>query len=124
MRGQHEAPKRMRGIDLRTFLFDAPEENKDRSFSSLFPLGSQTGRLKEEWHDFIDSRPISDVQKKAAKNFTVTNTGVTVCWGPPGTGKTQTAAYVVEIAVRLGLKVLVIGQNNSSIDEALTKYLN
>lgn len=54
-------------------------------------------------------------------------------WGPPGTGKTETLARIVECFVKRGMRVLVVAHSNAAVDEAaediaeilqLTEYYN
>ena len=43
----------------------------------------------------------------------------TFVWGPPGTGKTDVVAAVVEGSIRLGLRVLLLAPTNVALDQAL-----
>jgi hypothetical protein len=43
---------------------------------------------------------------------------LTIVWGPPGTGKTETLARVVECFVKRGKRVLVVAHSNAAVDEA------
>ncbi|WP_434581727.1 AAA domain-containing protein [Carbonactinospora thermoautotrophica] len=46
---------------------------------------------------------------------------VTFVWGPPGAGKTDVVAAVVEGAVRLGHRVLLLAPTNVAVDQALSR---
>lgn len=43
---------------------------------------------------------------------------VTLVWGPPGTGKTETLARIVECFIKRGMRVLVAAHANAAVDEA------
>lgn len=43
---------------------------------------------------------------------------LTLVWGPPGTGKTETLARIVECFIKRGMKVLVVAHANAAVDEA------
>jgi len=45
-------------------------------------------------------------------------------WGPPGTGKTTTLAWIAEVCVRRGESVLLVSNTNVAVDRALTKLLD
>jgi hypothetical protein len=42
----------------------------------------------------------------------------TLVWGPPGTGKTETLARIVECFIKQGMRVLVVAHANAAVDEA------
>lgn len=44
--------------------------------------------------------------------------GITVIWGPPGTGKTYTMAKIAIKALQQGLSVLIVSHSNISVDGA------
>jgi hypothetical protein len=46
---------------------------------------------------------------------------VTYIWGPPGTGKSQTIATIVEAMVKMGKSVLVLAHTNSATDSVMLK---
>ena len=46
---------------------------------------------------------------------------VTFVWGPPGTGKTTTVAYVVAAHARAGRSVLLVSNTNAAVDTALAR---
>jgi hypothetical protein len=45
-------------------------------------------------------------------------------WGPPGTGKTTTLAWIAETCVRRGESVLLVSNTNVAVDRALIKLLD
>lgn len=45
-------------------------------------------------------------------------------WGPPGTGKTTTLAWIAEACIRRGESVLLVSNTNVAVDRALTKLLD
>jgi len=44
---------------------------------------------------------------------------ICVVWGPPGTGKTKTAAKAIEAHLNAGRRVLLVSHSNNAVDEAL-----
>lgn len=46
---------------------------------------------------------------------------LSIIWGPPGTGKTQTIAKAIESHLNLGRKVLLLSHSNNAVDQALLK---
>jgi ssDNA-binding Zn-finger/Zn-ribbon topoisomerase 1 len=49
------------------------------------------------------------------------NDFLSIIWGPPGTGKTQTIAKAIECHLNLGRKVLLLSHSNNAVDHALLK---
>lgn len=49
------------------------------------------------------------------------NDFISVIWGPPGTGKTQTIAKAIECHINLNRKVLLLSHSNNAVDQALIK---
>lgn len=49
------------------------------------------------------------------------NDFISIIWGPPGTGKTQTIAKAIESHLNLGRKVLLLSHSNNAVDQALIK---
>jgi ssDNA-binding Zn-finger/Zn-ribbon topoisomerase 1 len=49
------------------------------------------------------------------------NDFISIIWGPPGTGKTQTIAKAIECHLNLGRKVLLLSHSNNAVDQALLK---
>lgn len=43
---------------------------------------------------------------------------LTLVWGPPGTGKTETLARIVESFIKRGMNALVVAHANAAVDEA------
>jgi hypothetical protein len=50
--------------------------------------------------------------------------GMTLVWGPPGTGKTETLARIVECFIKRGKRVLVVAHANAAVDEATEDIAN
>lgn len=48
---------------------------------------------------------------------------VTYIWGPPGTGKTQTLATLLNILIKAGRSVLLTSNTNVAVDEILKKFI-
>ncbi|KXK04069.1 MAG: ATP-dependent RecD-like DNA helicase [Chlorobi bacterium OLB4] len=49
------------------------------------------------------------------------NDFLSIIWGPPGTGKTQTIAKAIESHLNIGRKVLLLSHSNNAVDQALLK---
>jgi ATP-dependent exoDNAse (exonuclease V) alpha subunit len=49
------------------------------------------------------------------------NDFLSIIWGPPGTGKTQTIAKAIECHLNIGRKVLLLSHSNNAVDQALLK---
>jgi len=58
-------------------------------------------------------------QRKAVESSI--NDFLSIIWGPPGTGKTQTIAKAIESHLNLGRKVLLLSHSNNAVDQALLK---
>ena len=43
---------------------------------------------------------------------------LSLVWGPPGTGKTETLARIVECFIKQGMRALVVAHANAAVDEA------
>jgi superfamily I DNA and/or RNA helicase len=46
---------------------------------------------------------------------------LSIIWGPPGTGKTQTIAWAIEAHLNAGRRVLLVSHANNAVDEAIEK---
>lgn len=62
-------------------------------------------------------------EQLAAINLSA-NAPVLFVWGPPGTGKTTTLAWIAEACVRRGESVLLVSNTNVAVDRAMTKLLD
>ncbi|MCI0614792.1 AAA domain-containing protein [bacterium] len=68
---------------------------------------------------FSSNDSSNDAQKKAIEaSF---SSQLTVIWGPPGTGKTQTIAQAIEGHLKAGRRVLLVSHANNAVDQALEK---
>ncbi len=65
----------------------------------------------------LGEEPPNDAQKRAIE-FSFSNK-LSVIWGPPGTGKTNTIAKAVEAHLNAGRSVLLVSHANNAVDEAL-----
>jgi len=62
-------------------------------------------------------KPPNDSQKRAIEASFFSQ--LSVIWGPPGTGKTKTAAEAIEAHLNAGRRVLLVSHSNNAVDEAL-----
>eukprot|EP01080_Neovahlkampfia_damariscottae_P004844 gene4844-8429_t len=63
---------------------------------------------------------LNDSQKEAIQ-FSLETNDISLILGPPGTGKTTTLVEIIRQAVDLGMKILVCGPSNISIDNIVEK---
>jgi len=65
----------------------------------------------------LSKEPPNDSQKRAIEaSF---SSQLSIIWGPPGTGKTKTAAIAIEAHLNAGRRVLLVSHSNNAVDEAL-----
>ncbi|MEM3473715.1 MAG: AAA domain-containing protein [archaeon] len=69
---------------------------------------------KEFQDDEINSSQKTAVREALNKSFSI-------IWGPPGTGKTEVIARIVEANIDFGRKTLLVSHANNAVDEALIK---
>ncbi|KAL8290332.1 hypothetical protein RQP46_002590 [Phenoliferia psychrophenolica] len=66
--------------------------------------------------------PFLNPSQKSAVDFALAPTSlVSLIWGPPGTGKTQTLVEIVRHLVASGQRVLICGGSNLSVDNLLLR---
>jgi len=65
----------------------------------------------------LGEEPPNDAQKRAIE-ISFSNK-LSIIWGPPGTGKTNTIAKAVEAHLNAGRSVLLVSHANNAVDEAL-----
>ncbi|MDW8319741.1 MAG: DEAD/DEAH box helicase [Armatimonadota bacterium] len=71
----------------------------------------------------VSERERPNHEQRAAIQLAL-NAPVLFLWGPPGTGKTTTLAWIAEACVRRGESVLLVSNTNVAVDRALTKLLD
>lgn len=67
----------------------------------------------------INGKAPNQYQHKAVESSI--NDFLSIIWGPPGTGKTQTIAKAIESHLNLDRKVLLLSHSNNAVDQALLK---
>ncbi|MBS1754568.1 MAG: AAA family ATPase [Bacteroidetes bacterium] len=67
----------------------------------------------------INGKAPNPYQHKAVESSI--NDFLSIIWGPPGTGKTQTIAKAIESHLNLDRKVLLLSHSNNAVDQALLK---
>ncbi|GAA5881202.1 hypothetical protein JCM16303_004840 [Sporobolomyces ruberrimus] len=66
--------------------------------------------------------PTLNSSQKEAVSFALLSNEVASIWGPPGTGKTQTLIEIIrQLVLSQGLRVLVCGASNLSVDNILLR---
>ncbi len=78
-------------------------------------------RCMRENHLPAHERPNTEQRTAIALSATAP---VLFVWGPPGTGKTTTLAWIAEACVRRGESVLLVSNTNVAVDRALVKLLD
>lgn len=70
-------------------------------------------------YTFDNKKPPNPYQHSAIESSI--NDFLSIIWGPPGTGKTQTIAKAIESHLNIGRKVLLLSHSNNAVDQALLK---
>jgi len=84
-------------------------------FSGRQSTAKSTSQLDISYSQSKD--PPNDSQKRAIEaSF---SSQLSIIWGPPGTGKTKTAAKAIEAHLNAGRRVLLVSHSNNAVDEAL-----
>ncbi len=81
----------------------SPKKSSSLGLTELDQIGSGLNQHQRQALDFVNQNSI------------------TYIWGPPGTGKTQTIASIVESLINNDLNVLLLSHTNIATDEALLK---
>jgi len=91
-------------------------QNSNRLFqdqNSKIDGGNSNPSYSKSKHD------VNPSQRKAIESSI--NDFVSIIWGPPGTGKTETIAKAIESHLNLGRRVLLLSHSNNAVDQALIK---
>jgi len=92
----------------------------DFHLSEILFSGQQSypkSNSQAEIHFSLSTEPPNESQKRAIEaSF---SSQLSVIWGPPGTGKTKTAAMAIEAHLNAGRRVLLVSHSNNAVDEAL-----
>lgn len=97
-------------------LEDEPKSNLgDKLFNITASYKGQALQAKNS----VSTEQLNDYQNEAL-NSALEN-DITYIWGPPGTGKTQTIASIIDAFNNNGLSVLLLSHTNIATDEALYK---
>ncbi|OJJ42839.1 hypothetical protein ASPZODRAFT_1267726 [Penicilliopsis zonata CBS 506.65] len=89
------------------------------AFGQTTPLSATDAG--DETPDFFDPT-LNDSQKEAVR-FALAAGEVALIHGPPGTGKTHTLIELIRQLVRRGLRVLVCGPSNVSVDNIVERLV-
>jgi hypothetical protein len=115
----YKAIRRNHGVDIKALIFQAPAsipEGKQGSFAERLTKD----QLNSSSEAFGKIYKLNKVQKRAATELLRSESGITIIFGPPGTGKTYTQAAMIHEAVRHGSKVLFVCPSNKAVDAGLT----
>ena len=80
-----------------------PRQSTSLDMPGLDQIGSGLNQNQRQALDFVDQNNIAYI------------------WGPPGTGKTQTIASIIEALIGNDLSILLLSHTNIATDEALLK---
>lgn len=95
---------------------DKPKSNLgDKLFNITGTYKGQTFEAKNT----VGSEELNEYQADALSS--ALDNEITYIWGPPGTGKTQTIASIIDAYNGNGLSVLLLSHTNIATDEALYK---
>ncbi|MCD6368144.1 MAG: AAA family ATPase [Candidatus Aenigmarchaeota archaeon] len=128
---EHDLGKRIPEAYLTVNLYFLYELLKKRYFSLVlseqkhqnFYLSNLVFKNGKGWRGnlkiSLDIPELNESQVKAVEKSQ--SQQLTILWGPPGTGKTKTLAYMVYCFVKRGLSVLVVAHSNAAVDELTEK---
>ena len=128
---EHDLGKRIPEAYLTVNLYFLYELLKKRYFSLVlseqkhqnFYLSNLVFKNGKGWRSnlkiSLDIPELNESQVKAVEKSQ--SQQLTILWGPPGTGKTKTLAYMVYCFVKRGLSVLVVAHSNAAVDELTEK---
>jgi len=103
---------------LLVVLGSLPESRDFNATNALTLFGRLKPRLNHRPIDFV-SHDLNASQIRAVQLCRDSSTAFV--WGPPGTGKTTTLAYIVTELLKTGYRVLVTSTTNAAVDQALAK---
>lgn len=95
-------------------------ESKFENSNKLF----QAYKSKIDGGDFSPSYSLNGDEPNPYQHEAIVssiNDFLSIIWGPPGTGKTQTIAKAIESHLNIGRKVLLLSHSNNAVDQALLK---
>jgi superfamily I DNA and/or RNA helicase len=87
--------------------------------TKVFGQKSASAGLDEEYIQPPQEEKLNEYQERALR--LALGSDVTYLWGPPGTGKTQTIASIIEGLIFQNKSVLLIAHTNIATDEAMYK---
>lgn len=95
------------------------EAPSDFSLSNLVFEGKQEIKSMPVKIPALEPHPDKTPNESQVNAIRLSQTlSLTLIWGPPGTGKTETLARIVECYLKRGMKVLVVSHANAAVDEA------
>jgi hypothetical protein len=100
--------------------------NKELSYKTLYPPAQVE-------YDSVELTQLTPISKDGKKSFPRKDQveaikhsltlDVSFIWGPPGTGKTTTLAWMVEALLKKDKRVLVVSHANVAVDNAIEKVV-
>ncbi|MHB8278777.1 MAG: AAA domain-containing protein [Candidatus Humimicrobiaceae bacterium] len=101
--------------------FEDLSENKSANLNIAEKVFRETGNYKElSYLNF--EKPVTELNESQQKALEFAKKyDVTLIWGPPGTGKTQTLTALAEIFYKCNKKILILSHTNIAIDNVIQK---
>lgn len=119
---------REEGVDLTSVLLEAPRTIE--KVSSLADEVKNSDKAKDEFRRTLASYGLNQNQRSAADYSFTSESGLTVVWGPPGTGKTYVAMAALHAHVNVGglaginkRPVMVCAPSHAAVDKNLGTLL-
>lgn len=102
------------------------------AFGEDVPINIRTGHVarkfsENDFKDAVDNFNMSNEQYELVKGTQTSETGVSLCQGPPGAGKTTCELAAIAAAIKAGQRVLVCAPTNGAMEnmyEAFIKLVN
>ena len=114
----------LRGLKdrLNTMLETADQEGGAVNWSLIQEtLNLKPPEARDHKHPVPKLPALNERQRLAVKSALANS--LTLLWGPPGTGKTTTLAYLLTTLAEAGQTVLLISNTNVAVDAALAKVV-
>ena len=98
--------------------------NKEAAWRVLVPGAQSTASASDSQYKGCNFTRTKDGYEPREDQLRAIQHGMSRCvsfiWGPPGTGKTTTIAWLIEALLRAGKRVLVVSHLNVAVDKAIS----
>lgn len=120
----HLQGTRTQGVDFASLLFESPRTIM--KVSSLADEADGSWDARNEFNRTLVSYGLNSMQRAAARFSFTSQSGLTIVWGPPGTGKTHVATAALHAHVNVGRlhgirkrPILVCAPSHAAVDRNL-----